>query len=278
MKINSKMLLLFVLIPLSFIYSWGEKGHALINKKAVEILPAEMNSFKVWKDYLSQHASDADYRKEKDKSEGPRHYIDIDFYEEFQNGKMIENEEELVSKYGDSVVTSKGILPWATLQTLNNLTEAFKEKNRDKILIYGADLGHYVGDGHQPMHTVVNYNGQLTGQKGVHYRYEVTMLDKNIDTLQQITDSSNVGYVKDPLQFIFNYISYANSVNVVLLDADKSAHELAGSTESDNYFRLMWFKTSYVTQMQFRIAEQDLASLLYTAWVNAGKPLFANIN
>jgi S1/P1 Nuclease len=278
MKIYFKIFLLLVLIPLSVIYSWGEKGHALINKKAVEILPAYMNSFKMWKDYLSQHASDADFRKENDKSEGPRHYIDIDYYKEFLNGKMIESKDELVSKYGDSIVTSKGILPWATLETLNNLTEAFKEKNRDKILIYAADLGHYVADGHQPMHTVVNYNGQQTGQKGVHFRYEVTMIDKNIDTLSQITDTSNVKFVKNPLDFIFNYISNANSVNVVLLDADKSAHELTGSTESEDYLRIMWFKTSYVTQMQFRTAEQDLASLLYTAWINAGKPSFADIN
>ena len=130
-----RFFLIAFLLPVGFIYSWGEKGHAVINTNAVEILPAEMNSFKVWKDYLAQHASDADIRRKSDKSEAPRHYIDIDYYKEFLNGNMIENKEELISKYGDSIVTSKGTLPWSTLETLNKLTEALKEKNRDRILI-----------------------------------------------------------------------------------------------------------------------------------------------
>ena len=273
-----KIFLFAVLLPVGFIYSWGAKGHHVINKKAVELLPKEMDSFKVWKDYLAEHASDADIRRKTDKAEAPRHYIDIDFYKEFLNGNMIENEDELISKYGDSLVTANGILPWATLETLNNLTEAFKEKNRDKILIYAADLGHYVADGHQPMHTTVNYNGQLTDQKGVHFRYEVDMVDRHIDTLEQITDSSNINYVENPLPFIFNYISNANSVNVVLLDADKLAHQESGSTESDEYYKIMWLRTRYVTEIQFKTAEEDLASLFYTAWVNAGKPTFNIIN
>jgi hypothetical protein len=280
MKIYAELRLVFIIIilPIGFIYSWGAKGHTIINENAVQILPKEMNFFKVWKDYLGQHASDADIRRETDKTEAPRHYIDIDYYKEFLNGEMIENKDELVSKYGDSSVTSKGILPWATLQTLNNLTEAFKEKNRDKILIYAADLGHYVADGHQPMHTTVNYNGQLSNQKGIHFRYEVTMIDKHINTLEQIVDSSNVNYIKDPLPFIFNYISNANSVNIVLLDGDKLAQSESGSTENDDYYRILWFRTKYVTETQFKTAEEDLASLFYTAWINAGKPAFAEIN
>ncbi len=280
MKFQFKLrfFLIVLLLPAGFIYSWGEKGHAVINTNAVEILPAEMNSFKVWKDYLAQHASDADIRRKTDKTEAPHHYIDIDYYKEFLNGNMIENKEELISKYGDSIVTSKGTLPWSTLETLNKLTEAFKEKNRDRILIYAADLGHYVADGHQPMHTTENYNGQLTDQKGVHFRYEVTMVDKHIDTLEQIIDSSNVNYIESPLKMIFKYISNANTVNDVLLQGDKLAHKESSSTENDDYYRIFWFRTAYVTKMQFKTAEEDLASLLYTAWVNAGKPPFSDIN
>ncbi len=273
-----KIFLFVVLLPMGFIYSWGEKGHQIISKNAVELLPKEMDSFKAWKDYIVQHSSDADIRRKSDKTEAPRHYIDIDFYKEFLSGNMIENKDELISKYGDSTVTANGILPWATQETLNNLTEAFKEKNRDKALIYAADLGHYVADGHQPMHTTVDYNGQLTDQKGIHFRYEVTMVDKHINTLEQVKDSSYINYVENPLSFIFSYISNANSVNVVLLDADKLAHQEAGSTENNNYYRIMWFRTKYVTEIQFKTAEEDLASLFYTAWLNAGKPVFKDIN
>ena len=67
-------------------------------------------------------------------------------------------------------------------------------------------------------------------------------------------------------------------MNVVLLDADKLAHQESGSTESDEYYKIMWLRTRYVTEMQFKTAEEDLASLFYTAWVNAGKPTFNIIN
>ena len=44
--------------------------------------------------------------------------------------------------------------------------KAFKEKDKDKVLLYASDLAHYVGDGHQPLHATINYNGQLSDQKG----------------------------------------------------------------------------------------------------------------
>ena len=49
---------------------------------------------------------------------------------------------------------------------------AFIEKDSDKILKYSADLGHYIADAYVPLHTTENYNGQLTGQKGIHAFWE----------------------------------------------------------------------------------------------------------
>jgi S1/P1 Nuclease len=275
---NKIIFLIIILFPFTTILPWGAKAHMLINKTAVEILPAEMNQFKTFKNYIEQHAADADKRKAFDKSEPHKHYIDIDYYKEFENGHMIEDEQKLISVYGDSVVNEKGILPWATLNTFNNLVQAFKEKNRDKILIYASDLGHYVGDGHQPMHTVVNYNGQLTGQKGVHFRYEVTMLDSNLDELQNIADPFEVKYVKNILPFVFNYITDANSVCGLLFEADNYAYKMSGSRESPEYYRLLWFRTKYITKYQIAKSEEDVASLFYSAWIDAGKPDLSHLN
>lgn len=269
---NRILILLLILFPFTAILPWGSKAHKLINKKAVEILPSDMSQFKVFENYLEEHAVDADNRKKVDKSEPPKHYIDIDFYKEFLEGHMIEDEKKLIAEYGDSVITRTGLLPWATEQTFNNLVQAFKEKNRDKMLIYASDLGHYIADGHQPMHTIMNYNGQLTGQKGIHYRYEVTMVDSNLNELQNVADACQVKYVKDIQPFIFGYISDANSVCDILFDADNFAFKMCGSRESPEYYRLMWFKTGYITKYQIAKSEEDVASLIYTAWVDAGKP------
>ena len=52
------------------------------------------------------------------------------------------------------------------------LKKAFEEENLLQILKISSDIGHYVGDAHVPLHTTKNYNGQLTGQKGIHGFWE----------------------------------------------------------------------------------------------------------
>ena len=269
-------ILLFLTTGLSF--PWGDKGHKLIANKAVELLKEKIKNIEQYQDYITEHSVDPDTRKDQDKTEGPKHYIDIDFYKEFLEGRMIQDKDQLISLYSDSVVTKMGLLPWATLETLKNLTKAFKEKNRDKVLIYTSDMAHYVGDAHQPMHTILNYDGQFTNQKGVHARYEIYMVNKYIDELSDGIKGLEVAYVKEPLDYIFNYISDSNSLSEVLFAADKFAASKAGSMESDEYLRLLWFKTKYITGIQFEEAYNSLASLVYTAWVDAGEPSFSEIN
>jgi hypothetical protein len=269
---------LFLIAPASKLLAWGETGHKIINRKAVDYFPAEMKDFRSWRDFLGEHASDPDIRRLADKSEAPRHFIDIDYYKEFLIGRMIENKDSLIAIYGDSTVTKVGLLPWATLETFNNLVKAFRERNRDKAMMLAADLGHYVADGHQPMHCVVDYNGQLTNQEGVHARYETEMVNRYADELENSFDSTEISLVKSPLDFIFGYIFGSNSVCDVLLDADLLATKDAGNTTSDEYYRIMWFRTKYITEVQFNKAAQDFAALVYTAWVEAGKPPYSELN
>ncbi len=269
---RSLLFFICILLPVQSIFPWGAQGHKLISKMAVYFLPSEMKAYIQWQDYLSEHAPDPDFRKKEDKTEAPKHFIDIDFYKEFLSDNMIENLDSLKAKYGDKEVTKIGVLPWATVNTLHELTEAFKERNKEKALRLAADLGHYVADGHQPMHTVVNYNGQLSGQKGVHFRYESKMIDAHLPELETCFQPVSAPYVNDPMKFVFNYISGTNSVSDVLFDADNLAYKESGSREDDEYYKLLWFRTKYITEVQFNKAAEDYASLLYTAWVNGGKP------
>ena len=266
------------MISIEDVFPWGRNGHFFINLKAIQFLPGEMQEFKKWADYISEHASEPDDRRDEDSLEFPKHFIDIDYYKEFLNGSMIFNRAELAKIYNDSIVTAMGILPWATIQTFNNLTNAFMEKNRDRILIFATDLGHYVADGHQPMHTIINYDGQFTDQKGIHYRYESEMIKRNINEIENVIDSVNAIHIGDPEKFIFNYITSANSVAPVLFAADEFAFKASGSRGNDDYYRLLWFRTKYITEIQFKKAVESLASLIYTAWVNAGRPSLSELN
>lgn len=268
-----RKVLFITALSVNFIFGWGTEGHKLINKKALEILPAEFSAFNKYSEYITEHAPDPDFRKKEDPTEPTKHFIDIDYYKEYKNGSMIEDRDSLTAIYKDSV-DLLGTLPWATMTTFNKLVEAFKEKNRDKVLILAADLGHYVADGHQPMHTMVNYNGQLSGQKGIHARYEIEMVNRHLTELDTVYDNCSVKKIENPLKFIFNYIFNANSIEGDIYAADKdiaSKHPDFG----DEYYRLLWFKTNYITKIQIRSAAEDLAAFYYTAWLNAGKP---NIN
>jgi hypothetical protein len=270
--------LIFIISSFNSTFAWGKKAHKLVNIKAIEFLPEEMILMKSWKDYLGDHASDPDIRKDMDSTEGPKHFIDIDYYPEFLNGKMIYDKEKLISIYDSETVTKMGLLPWATLETYNKLVQSFMERNRDKVLIYASDLGHYVADGHQPFHTLVNYDGVLTDQRGIHGRYESEMVNKYIDQIESSIKTENVEYISEPLNYIFDYLTASNSFAPVMFSADKIAYEQAASHGSDDYYRLMWFRTKYVTLEQLSNASAALASLIYSAWIDAGRPNLTELN
>ena len=48
-------------------------------------------------------------------------------------------------------------------------------------MFYSASLAHYVSDAHVPFHAVVNYDGQLTGQHGIHARFESALFERYRD-------------------------------------------------------------------------------------------------
>ncbi|MCF7858420.1 MAG: hypothetical protein K9N07_03735 [Candidatus Cloacimonetes bacterium] len=271
MKYKFTFLLVIILLSTK-LFSWGALGHKLITRLAILDLPKEMQFFKENNEYLSSHSKDADLRKEFDLEESHKHYIDIDYYKEFIVGKMITDKTKLIDLYGEEVVDDMGILPWNTLEVLDNLIRAMQFNDKVSILYYAADLAHYVGDAHQPQHNILNYNGKLTDQKGIHKRYETDIINSNEEELTVNIKHHSPTYFEDPLKKIFDYCTQANSFAVLIEQADLYALELSNNEYNDQYYNIFWFRTKYMTFHQFSSAIEDLTSLLYTAWIDAGKP------
>jgi hypothetical protein len=222
--------------------------------------------------YIIEHSVDPDYRKKDDPDEPVRHFIDIDFYGEFLNGNMIKSKETLIAIYGDSIVTKMGLLPWATSETFDKLAEAFKAKDRDKILLYASDLAHYVGDGHQPLHATLNYNGQLSNQKGIHFRYEIEMFNRYLNEIEACINDGKASELKASLpDVIFDYISESNFEADIILSADRHAAKQSQNDEN-KYYEILWFRTRHLTVEKINQASSMLANMIYTAWIKAGKP------
>ncbi|MFN4112150.1 MAG: hypothetical protein ACK4G1_07715, partial [Ignavibacteria bacterium] len=93
------------------IFGWGNVGHSLINRNSTKHFPQEMIGYQLWSEFLAQHASDADYRKSSDPTEGNKHFIDIDNYQEFLSGNFPYSIDTLISRYGWDYVWQQGILP-----------------------------------------------------------------------------------------------------------------------------------------------------------------------
>jgi hypothetical protein len=260
-----------LLVLLVGLCSWGEKAHYKINSSCVDFFPAEIHQLKAWAPILADHSSDADLRKKTDKTEFVKHFIDIDIYDDFiKNHQMIQNFGAACTKYGKEIVIKNGTLPWVTDSTYQALVADFRKGDWNKAALTAADLGHYVGDGFMPLHITANYNGQLSSQKGIHRRYEEIMIDRYIDGVQFKT--SGIHKVNQVQSYIFNYL-YANySYCGLLLQADSRAHEQAGNQYNDIYYKSLWENTSLFTVKLLEESSKTLAELIYTAWLEAGKP------
>ena len=154
------------------LYGWGWDVHRRINRAAVQAVPGEFGDFLIQNiEALSYHAADPDFWKAADPNEEYRHFIDADLYDEYPFNNIPRNIDSLYSKYGEANISHFGIAPWNIDDYCNRLTELFRAEQWEKSIYTMAALSHYVADIHMPLHTCANYNGQLTGNEGVHFRW-----------------------------------------------------------------------------------------------------------
>lgn len=256
-----------------FLVNWGGEGHRSINKKSAESFPSIMVGFGVWSDSLSQNAAEADNRKKKDPNESPRHYIDIDNYAEFKSkGRIASTYDSIVRIHDTGFVVSNGTLPWATRIAYDSLKNAFKTCQWHKAMLFASDLGHYVADGHMPLHITSNYDGGYTGQSGIHSRYESYMVSTYLSSLTNYSGEP-ANYVSNVNIYVINYILANQKYVKSVLDADTYATNLAGNYYSSQYYPALWSKAGFTTTL-FKNASHSLADLIYSAWVDAGSPAF----
>jgi hypothetical protein len=253
-------------------WGWGGTGHKFINSNAVRHLPPAMLELAGQRQYLEDHANDADYRKSTDTAEYPKHFLDLESYPDYPH--LTPSLPALISQYGWTTVRANGILPWATLWAFDSLTAQFRRRDLVKAFQTAADLGHYVGDAHNPLHCTVNYDGYLTGNNGIHSRYETGMINLVQGSLTVSTDT--VRYIPDPYTFIFDGILRSRALVDSILAADNAARSASGWNGSQSvpqaYYTVLWERTQRFTTALLQEATTDLASLWYTAWVNAGVP------
>jgi hypothetical protein len=282
------LLLVFALILASQVaFGWGFWAHKVINGRAVELLPSPLKTFYAANiDYIVNHASDPDLRRELDKREGYRHYMDIDRYGSYPNFNIPHSYKDAVEKYGKSTVEKNGTVPWVVGLDVDSLAAAMRAHDIPLVLHLSADLGHYVADMNVPLHATQNYDGQMTGNIGVHARWE-SQIPERFGDKYNFSGIDSAFYIEHPIEHAFeilkrsysllNRIFIADSIAKLGISPDSLYHvEVRDGRREyvycDAYYNKFNAQLNGMVESQMRIAIREVASYWYTAWVNAGKP------
>ncbi len=252
-------------------FAWGGRVHMDINRAAALNVPDEMAAWRAYADLLGRDGIWPDVWKGGDETEGPRHYLDAERYSPLAITNLPRDHSKVLALVGSDDARN-GLLPWVILDVENKLTQAMASNDWVSATRYAAALGHYVGDGHQPLHLTEHYDGSPGPDgKGIHMRWEERM--PFFYWKAEMLKPKRARYLDDPWNAVLRQLAQAHDRFRDIYKADYEATRLADEdVESAEYYRAMWKRTGDLFTEQVSAAVTDLSSLWYTAWVNAGKP------
>ena len=181
-------------ITLPACHAWGPDGHRMINRLAAETLPADAPAFLTTPEALAEIAylgPEPDRWRstgepELSATQAPDHFIDLEYADVLgttlprKRYDFIEALTAYRAAHPDQAALETpekvGMQPWQTEEVWERLKSGFREyraaiahhddpkPEQAAVLFYAGWLGHYVGDGAQPLHVTRDYNGWVEPQ------------------------------------------------------------------------------------------------------------------
>ena len=272
-------LLAWAAVPTS-VSAWGYDAHKAIMDKAIALLPSDIRPlFEQNRTTLVEHVIDPDLWQTAgfDSAESPNHFLDLDWegYGKYPFDGLPRDYAAAVAKFGKDRVDKNGTLPWRVEEMYGNLRRAFESYERRgpfgrfDVLFYSAWLTHYVSDAHVPFHAVANYDGQLTGQPGIHARFEAYLFERYRD--QWTIAPKAIAPVRNPRDFIFDVVLAGTQLVPPILRSDLEA---IGRREEydDAYYAAFFTANRAVVERRLNEAIAASAAMIAGAWEAAGKP------
>jgi hypothetical protein len=280
MRLAAVLLAAFVMVP-SSASAWGFEAHKLIAARMIALLPPELKPlFEKRRDFIVERAIDPDlWRTVGWEEEPPNHFLDFDYeaFGPYPFAALPRDYDRAVQKFGKALIHQQGLLPWRTAEFYGRLQREFESMKRqpapgyaaDNVVLYSAILAHYVSDGHVPLHGVVNYNGQLTGQDGVHSRWEAELFERNRAKLTLAP--TPIKAITNPRDFMFETLLVSNRAAANVLESDQKA--TAGREFYDDaYFDAFASGTLPVLEKRLNDSIAAVAAIIAGAWEQAGRP------
>lgn len=199
MKYITLVVLCVVFSPQSF--AWGKRGHQIVGENAALIVSGEKGAsfMRAISFDFGYYANVPDFiwkRPGTYEKEKPEHFMDLEVFDRaFKDNKDVEKPFEL--SRADFETKFPKIEPMAgraffrikemsqALSEVSDKLRALPEETmgkprqdlQEKWLMLAGPMAHYVADLAMPLHVSENYDGQLTGQKGLHHYFEEDMVD-----------------------------------------------------------------------------------------------------
>ena len=292
-----------VLLPLLAVppsFGWGDVGHKMINRLAVEALPADVPAFL----RTPEAVNEIEYlgpepdrwrspaEPELNAAQAPDHFIDFDYAEII--GTLPRRRYQYIAALTAAEITHPdmaavlqpdkvGFQPYITSEVWERLKAAMRAyrelnaKHEDTkpveaaILFYAGWLGHYVGDGSQPLHVSINYNGWVlkdnpngyTTDHTIHAKFETVFVAANIKPADVHPLLPALKPVGDEWDDYLAYLRHSQSLVEQLYQLDKQkGFDGAGTPEGKHF-----------TAERIAAGAGMLRDLIYAAWVQSANPI-----
>jgi hypothetical protein len=261
--------------------AWGFEAHRLVADRAIDLLPAAIRPFFVThRAFITEHAIDPDlWRTAGWTEEPPQHFLDMDAFGPPPFDALPHDRDAAIAKFGQDMVQKNGLLPWRLEEMHGKLVRAFTDVKaqrpyaRDNITFLSAIIAHYVGDAHVPFHAVMNYDGQLTNQHGLHSRFESALFERYRSRLK--IRPVPMRLTRAPREFIFDTLSVSASLVDPLLAADREAIG-SGEIYDRAYYDRFFAKARPTLERRLSEAIAATAAVITHAWEEAGSPSLAD--
>jgi hypothetical protein len=275
-----------VSLQVSPAFSWGPQGHGYINKSAALRTPIGMDAFPSFFrseesiQLLEYSGQEPDRWKRfagyaRSQGHGSSHYANLDLLQYFP---LANDHLTAIQMYQERSINSRlvGLLPYYIVETYEKLTVSFAEYRSAvkrsvntraiefNVLYYAGLLGHYVGDGSQPLHTTSHHHGRIgenpkdyAMDEGIHRRFEVEFVRNiKVEDFQNLV--KNPSRLHAPFAEVMVYLKNTHSYTEKIYELDKAGAFSQPTPESLEFVK-----------ERLAAGSQMLVDLWYTAWLES---------
>jgi hypothetical protein len=258
--------------------AWGSAAHRHIMARAIDLLPVELKPFFLQhKDEMVLRVIDPDLFRVLGWEEDPNHFVNFGAKElgEYPFKELPREYGAAIEKFGVATLRRNGLLPWRQQEEFGNLRRAFEGFAREtygpgNTVLFAAVMAHYIQDAHQPLHASVNYDGQLTGNTGIHARFETALFERFQTrlTIRPVQPTP----IRNARDAAFDALLASYKLVEPILKADEEARQ-GKDTYDDEYFERLFTKVRLILEQRLGEAMTATAGLIMGAWEQAGRPV-----